>query len=365
VSAEVTPSAVVGQERALDELARAAERPGHAYLLVGPRGSGIEHAARSFAARLIGADDDRTRRLVARGMHPDVVEYEPGGATYKVEDVRERMSPEAHRSPVEGERKVLLVFEAEKLCVPPAIAANALLKTLEEPPARTVIVLVSSSADELLPTIRSRCQRVDFDPVPDDTLRDALEHEGVGAEAASLAAALSGGQLARARALVGPLANLRALFASAPGRVDGTGATALALAEQLDAAVTAAADLVAAQHAEELAEFDAEMERYGYSDRDAQRMRRRLDERHKRETRRTRIDLLLEGVTAIESVYRDVLAAPAPALNADRDALVVSPREAAEAIDACREAREAFTINEKGLVRLVALVLAMPATVSP
>ena len=67
-----------------------------------------------------------------------------------------------------------------------------------------------------------------------------------------------------------------------------------------------------------LAEFDAEMERYGYSDRDAQRMRRRLDERHKREARRTRIDLLLEGVTAIESVYRDVLAAPAPALNTDR-----------------------------------------------
>ncbi len=68
---------------------------------------------------------------------------------------------------------------------------------------------------------------------------------------------------------------------------------------------------MATRHAEELAEFDAEMERYGYSDRDAQRMRRRIDERHKREARRTRIDLLLEGVTAIESVYRDVIAAPA------------------------------------------------------
>ena len=77
-------------------------------------------------------------------------------------------------------------------------------------------------------------------------------------------------------------------------------------------------------------------------------MRRRIDERHKRETRRTRIDLLLEGVTAIETVYRDVLAAPAPALNRDRPALAVTPRAAAAALDACREAREAFLINEKG-----------------
>jgi DNA polymerase III subunit delta' len=292
------------------------------------------------------------------------VEFEPGGASYKVDDIREKVIPEAHRSPVEGERKVLLLFEAEKLSVPPAIAANALLKTLEEPPARTVIVLICASADDLLPTIRSRCQRVDFDPVADDLLRTALEAEGVPVAPATLTARLSGGQLARARALAGPLANLRALFAGAPGRFDDTGATALAVAEELDAAVSGAADQVTARHAEELAEFDAEMERHGYSDRDAQRMRRRLDERHKREARRTRIDLLLEGVTAMESVYRDVIAVPAPPLSSDLPALQCTPRAAAEALEACRDAREAFTINEKGIVRLVALCMALPATVS-
>jgi DNA polymerase-3 subunit delta' len=356
---------VIGQERATVALTRAAERPTHAYLLVGPRGSGVEAAARTFAALLIGAgDDERARRLVERGLHPDVVEFEPGGASYKVDDIREKVLPEAHRSPVEGERKVLLLLEAEKLSVPPAVAANALLKTLEEPPARTVIVLVSSSADDLLPTIRSRCQRVDFDPVPDATLRAALEQEGLSSDGAWLAASLSGGQLARARALAGPLANLRALFAHAPARLDGTGATALAIAEQLDASVSGAADEVARRHAEELAEFDAEMERYGYSDRDAQRMRRRVDERHKRELRRTRIDLLLEGITAIETVYRDVIAAPSPPLNTDQAALVLSPRAAAEALDACRDAREAFTINEKGIVRLLALLTSLPPTTS-
>src|SRR5262249_61565504 len=146
--------------------------------------------------------------------------------------------------------------------------------------------------------IRTLCLRMDAAPRADDTPREVLERDGVDPQHARLAAALSGGQLARARALAGPLANLRAIFAAAPGRLDGTGATALAVAEQLDAAVSGAADEVAQRHAAELTEFDAEMERLGYSDRDAQRMRRRLDERHKRELRPTPIALRLEGVSA-------------------------------------------------------------------
>lgn len=355
-------SGVIGQDRAIETLRRAAERPVHAYLLVGPRGSGIEDAARAFAAMLVGvADDERGRALVLRSVHPDVVEFEPGGASYRVkDDVRERILPEAARSPVEGDRKVLILFEAERLRGNQNEPANALLKTLEEPPARTVVMLVTSVADDLLPTIRSRCQRIDFEPVGDGELRDALVHEGVDARVAATAAALSGGQLARARALAGPLHRVRDAFAAAPARVDGTGATALAIAEELDAAVSEAADAVAQRHAAELAEFTAEMERLGYSERDAQRMRRRIEERQRREVRRVRIDLLIEGVTAVESVYRDVLAAPAEALNADRAAIRVPARAAASALDACRQAREAFLINEKGIVRLVSLLLTLP-----
>ena len=353
---------VVGQDRALDALRQAAARPGHAYLLVGPRGSGIEDAARRFAAMLVGAgDDERVERLVMRGVHPDVVEFEPSAASYRVkEDVRERILPEAARAPIEGERKVLVLFEAERLRGNQNESANAMLKTLEEPPDRTVVVLVTAAPDDLLPTIRSRCQRIDFDPLGDDAVQAALERDGIDPRAAAALAALAGGQLARARALAGPLAALRAGFASAPARVDGYGATALTIAQELDGLVDDAASAVEGRHAEELAEFDAEMERLGYSDRDAQRMRRRIDERHKRETRRTRIDLLLEGVTAIETVYRDVLAAPAPALNADRPAPAMTARAAAASLDACRETRDAFLINEKGVIRLVALLMALP-----
>jgi DNA polymerase-3 subunit delta' len=351
---------IVGQERALEVLQRAAERPGHAYLLAGPRGSGVEVAARRFAAMLIGADE-RGQRLVERGVHPDVVEFEPGAASYLIDDVRDRILPEAARAPIEGDRKVLILFEAERLRVGTKHdSANALLKTLEEPPPRTVVVLVAAAADDLLPTIRSRTQRVDFDALTDDAVRDALVAEGVAASEADVLAALSGGQIARARALAGPLKGVREAFSAAPGRVDGYGATALAVAQDLDAAIEAAAGTVDERQREELAEFDAEMERLGYSDRDAQRMKRRIVERHKREARRTRIDLLLEGVTAIETVYRDALANPAPPLNRDRPAVNVNPRSAAGALDACRDAREAFPINEKGIMRLLALLMSLP-----
>jgi len=353
---------VVGRERALAQLRAAAVRPVHAYLLVGPRGSGVERAARDFAASLVGIEDDeRGRRLVERGVHPDVVEFEPAGASYRVkDDVRERILPEAARAPIEAERKVLILFEAERLRGNQNESANAMLKTLEEPPDRTVVILVTSAPDDLLATIRSRCQRIDFDPVADDAIAVELEREGLTAPDAARAAALSGGQLARARELAGPLSELRTAFATAPTRVDGRGGTALAIAEELDAQVEAAAAAVAARHANELAEFDEEMERLGYSDRDAQRLRRRIEDRHKREVRRTRIDLLIEGVSAIETVYRDVLASPSAPLNGDRPSPRVPALAAAAALDSCREARDAFLINEKGVMRLVALLLSLP-----
>jgi DNA polymerase-3 subunit delta' len=299
---------------------------------------------------------------VLRGLHPDVVEFEPGGFSYLVDkDVRERILPEASRAPIETDRKVLVLFEAERLRGNQNESANAMLKTLEEPPPRTVVLLVTGAPDDLIPTVRSRCQRIDLDPVPFAALEAALVGEGCSAGMARLAGRLSGGNLARARALAGPLAELRAAFAAAPSRVDGRGATVARIADELDSVVEDAAATVGRRHTEELAEFDADMERHGYSDRDAQRLRRRLEDRQRREVRRVRIDLLTEGVTAIESVYRDALGAPAPPLNSDLAPLVVSPRAVGPALDACREARDAFLINEKGVVRLQYLLLCLPA----
>ena len=96
-----------------DAAAAPPTRPVHAYLLVGPRGSGIETAARCFAALLIGADgDDR----VLRGRHPDVVEFRPVATMYSVErDVRDAILPAVHASPIETERKCVVLLEADRL----------------------------------------------------------------------------------------------------------------------------------------------------------------------------------------------------------------------------------------------------------
>jgi hypothetical protein len=89
-------------------------------------------------------------------------------------------------------------------------------------------------------------------------------------------------------------------------------------------------------------------------------MRKRVTDRQKREARRARTDALLEGITAIESVYRDALADGVPALNSDRDRLAVNPAEAAAAFDACREARAAFEFNPNEGLLLERLLLHLP-----
>jgi DNA polymerase III subunit delta' len=350
---------VVGQERAVMSLQRAAERPSHAYLLVGPRGSGAEEAARCFAAALVAADgDDRSVDLVLRGMHPDVIEIDPPANQIRIEDAQ-AIVDEVYRSPVEGARKVLLVFDAERLN---DVAANRLLKTLEEPPPSACIVLVTAGADQLFATIRSRCQRIDFGSLDASTIARALEPTGASADRIALLARLAGGRLDRARALAGRVGIVRDAFVTAAASLDCLGG---AVAEQCDrvedAMEQALADLEAAQAAE-VAELAAELERGGYDPRAASARRKRMEERQRREHRRARFVLIVEGITALESVYRDVLAGPnASPLNADRPRVDVDPRAAAHAIDACRDARQAFEFNPNEGLLLERLLFHLPA----
>ena len=101
---------VPGQARAVELLQRAAERPAHAYLLVGARGSGVEDAARCFAAAIVAPDgNERAVDLAIRGAHPDVVEIDPAANQIRMEDAQQIID-EAYRSPIEGARKVSVIF---------------------------------------------------------------------------------------------------------------------------------------------------------------------------------------------------------------------------------------------------------------
>jgi DNA polymerase-3 subunit delta' len=353
---------VVGQDRAVELLQRAVEHPTHAYLLVGARGSGVEEAARCFAAALVAPDGDaRAIDLALRGAHADIVEIDPPANQIRLLDAQQIID-EAYRSPIEGARKVILVFDAERLNDQ---AANKLLKTLEEPPPTTLLVLVTAGADQLLATIRSRCQRVDFAFLSHDSVVCALVSGGVDPERAELLARLAGGRVDRARALDARLAPVRDAFVAATAQLDGTGAAVAAQSERLQESVKAAvADLEASQEAE-AAELEGELEAAGYPDRTRRAQMRRLDDHQRRVHRHARAEALIEGITALETVYRDALATgAAPSLNADRAPLVLDPRASARALDACRAARQALIEhNPNESLMLERLLLHLPSGV--
>jgi DNA polymerase III subunit delta' len=360
--AEPAPT-LVGQDDAVELLRRAAAHPGHAYLIAGPRGAGGPDVARTFAAALVAPDgDERAVDLVHRHLHPDVIEFEPERSVITIDQARDDIVPEAWSSPIEADRKVLIILEAERL---QPEAANALLKTFEEPPERTVIVLVSDAADELLDTVRSRCQRINLDAVDEATLVDILREAGVEADDARLAARLSGGQLGRAQELTGDTRALRDTFVDAAAGLAGTGASAGHAAEAMLTAVHDSIAAVRAHHIDELAAFDEEADRAGYQPRDVRRLRRRMEERQPARERLARRKAMSEGIAALETLYRDALAGPdAPLRNLDRPPIGADPRAAVRALDACREARDALEFNPNEGLLLEWLALQLPGSTS-
>ena len=142
------------------------------------------------------------------------------------------------------------------------------------------------------------------------------------AERADLLARLAGGRLDRARALDGRIGPVREAFVGLTAALDGTGGAVAAQAELAQAALQGALTELEAAQATEVEELTAELEAAGYPERTQRAQLRRLEERHKRAHRRARTDALLEGITALETVYRDAMAGPgAEHLNVDREVL--------------------------------------------
>jgi DNA polymerase-3 subunit delta' len=132
---------------------------------------------------------------IARGVHPDVLLIRPGDTgTIKIEEVRTVIDSAAFR-PFEGRRRVVIIDEADRLVAP---AQNALLKTLEEPPPSSVFLLVADRPDTLLPTVRSRCPRLQFRALGPDEVAAALVRQGRSAAEAHAVAAAAGGSIGRA-----------------------------------------------------------------------------------------------------------------------------------------------------------------------
>jgi DNA polymerase-3 subunit gamma/tau len=170
---------VVGQDHVVRTLknAIAHQRIAHAYLFVGPRGTGKTSTARIFAKALNCTDgpkvdfslDDPAVQAIADGSHLDVIEID-GASNNGVDQVRE-LRDTARYAPAQGRFKIYIIDEVHMLTTQ---AFNALLKTLEEPPAHVKFIFATTDVQKVLPTILSRCQRFDLKPIPPELIVQRL-----------------------------------------------------------------------------------------------------------------------------------------------------------------------------------------------
>lgn len=188
---------LVGQEHIVRTLKNAIERKriAHAYLFVGPRGTGKTSTARIFAKALNAEggpsatpdDNTETAKAIMSGNCMDVIEID-GASNNSVDQVRD-LREDCQYAPAQCTFKIYIIDEVHMLS---AAAFNALLKTLEEPPPHVKFIFATTEANKVLPTIVSRCQRFEFRPIPDELIVERLgeiaRKEGIQVDQSALSA---------------------------------------------------------------------------------------------------------------------------------------------------------------------------------
>jgi DNA polymerase-3 subunit delta' len=293
---------LIGHDRVIGLLINEVSAPAHAYLFSGPSNVGKATVAHRFAAALLCDSSGRHDQLCSScrrcstGNHPDLIAVEPDGRTaFSVEQARATVA-QAPLAPVEGDRKVFVIDEAGSMSEQ---AANALLKTLEEPTASTVFVLVVESEDDLPATVASRCRTIQFGRVREETLIAALQNRGLEEARAGEAARISGGRpgLALGLATNPDLAAYRDVWLSVPVRVSPHPGEAFRLADEV---LEAAEPL--------LKSLDARQALEALEDLPSSRLKA-LRERHERDRRREKRALHVTGLEILASWYADAASA--------------------------------------------------------
>ena len=349
---------VPGQDHAMAFLRQAAARPHQAYVLAGPEGGGKQLAARAFAAALLckvgGCGTCRDCRLALEDRHPNEVVVEPEGRDIHVETVRSEIWHPAYRTAPEPGRKVFVIREADRLN--PA-AADVLLKVLEEPPAETVLMLLSARPDELPETVLSRCHVVSFRPLSEGFVGQTLVAEGIDGQRAALAARLAGGNLGRARRLASGSDGMsfRDAARDAIEHASRGQAGALQAADLVLVAAERYRKDLGAQLEEELAPF---LDERGRAEEAYRGAIRRLEERHKRQVRRAERDYVDRVLLGVSALVRDRVAVAVGGgsevmMNPDLEPPLGDVAAAAGAMAAVEEARAALAEDLNLNTRLV------------
>jgi DNA polymerase III subunit delta' len=358
--------------------AGAAGEMSHAWLITGPPGSGRSNAARAFAAALEcerqGCGECSACRTALAGTHPDVTLIRTDQLSLRVDEIRELVRKSA-MSPVGKRWQILVVEDADRLTEQ---AADALLKSLEEPAARTVWLLCAPTVEDAVPTIRSRCRLLVLRTPPTEAVADVLRRRyGVDAELASFAARASQGHIGRAKALATKpeVRELRAQVLAVPSQL-GDLASCMYAAASL---VQLAADEARAATNELDADEKAELEHaYGMStgnrgsrgrSRQLQAVQKELEDQQKVRAKRLQRDSLDRALLDLVAYYRDVLVvamqAGAPLVNEELRAEIEAraaatpPEQVLRHIDAILACREAITANVAPLLAMESMLVSL------
>lgn len=353
------------QPRVRDFLARAVAsgRASHAYLFLGSPGSGKLDAAWALAQALLCAEeaipgacaacDDCVR--VARRTHPDVHYYAPESATgYLIAQTRDLLEDVA-LSPIRAKRKVYIIDRAEQLR---SNTANALLKTLEEPPESVTFILLGTSSDVMLPTIVSRCQCVPFRPLSTDESTTAVARAtGLPPARCRMAVAVAGSP---ARAVE----FLKSADRQAARRAMVRAVDALAHADEADI-LASAKELMGVIHAP-LAEVKSTQQAVLEQNQDylSRGALKQLEDRNKRELNARERSGIMEALASVRSLLRDVLIRLEDAHNApvNDDVLDVVERIASDTTTTgVTLALDAVSLAETRIARNVTPQLAIEA----
>ncbi|MEU9019822.1 DNA polymerase III subunit delta' [Actinomadura sp. NPDC048394] len=371
---------LVGQAPVVEQLSSAAAGTGggmaHAWLFTGPPGSGRVTAARAFAAALQCTETPRgcghcaSCHQVLQGTHADVEVVRPQGLSFGIKDAR-ALVLRASSSPSGSGWQIVLFEDADRATEG---AANALLKAIEEPPPRTVWLLCTPSAEDLLVTIRSRCRQVTLQTPPIAAVADMLVlRDGVDRGTAEIVARAAQGHISRARLLATDpqMRRVRDGVVAIPRRLTGV-SPAVAAAEVLVKAAEAERDAQTV----ELNETETSALRKALGESEKGRMPRgtagalkELEGRQKSRATRVMRDALDRTLLDLASYYRDVLTLQLGA-GADLVNIELAPelRTAASAgrpedtlrrLDAIMECRERVAANVNPQLAFEALTLAL------
>lgn len=367
---------LIGQERVVSTL-QAALAGGrhamtHAWLFVGPPGSGRSNAARAFAAALQcragGCGECNACRTALSGAHPDVTLVRTEQLSIGVEEVRDLVR-RAALSPALGRHQIIVVEDADRIT---ERGADALLKSLEEPAPKTVWLLCAPTPDDVIVTIRSRTRLVELATPSDAAVADLLmRRDGVPEALATFAARLAQGHVGRARVLARDegARRRRKEILDLPPRLTSLGACLTAAANLVEAASEEAAATTAELDARERAELAEALGvgARGVKTRSPGVAMRDLEDQQKARAKRLQRDALDRVLTELTGYFRDVLTvqtrANAPLINADladpirRLATGSTPETTVGRLDAILDCRTALETNVAPLLALEALLI--------